>query len=67
VLEPPRPAIEPRPAAMTPAAAAEPQAAQEPPLEGVVVDAAAARKRVRDEAFKASLDGAMMRQLAGGR
>ena len=41
----------------------EPQAPRDAPLEGVVLDAANARKRARDEAFRASPDGAMMRAI----
>ncbi len=37
-----------------------------PQLEGVILDAAAARKKARDEAFRASPDGAMMRAIMGG-
>jgi hypothetical protein len=60
----PRPAIEP-PQRRVPAVPAEqPEAAQEPPLEGVVVDAAAARKRARDEAFRASPDAIMLRAIS---
>ena len=40
--------------------------AQEPALEGVVIDAAAARKRARDEVYRATPDAIMLRMLNGG-
>lgn len=43
---------------------APPEPGPEPALEGVVLDAAAARKLARDEAFRASPDAVMMRELA---
>ena len=41
--------------------------APDDPLEGVVVDAATARKRARDEQFRNSPDGIMMRAMMGRR
>ena len=56
---------EPRPrAALVPARKAEPD--RKPVLEGVVLDAANARKRARDEAWRSSPDGALMRAIMGG-
>ena len=43
-----------------------PDPGPEPRLEGVVLDPAAARKRARDEAFRASPDAIMMRIMNGG-
>ena len=40
------------------------EAAQEPPLEGVVLDPAAARKAGRDAAFRASPDGMILRVIS---
>lgn len=59
--EVPPPAIT---AAPGPDAAAEP--APEPVLEGVVLSDAERRKAARDEAFRASSDGVMMRIMNGG-
>ena len=44
----------------------EPEPGQEPALEGVILDPVAARKRARDEAFRASPDGIMLHFLNGG-
>ena len=59
---------EPRPRAALALAPSrpDPEPAGEPALVGVVVDAATARKLARDEAFRASPDGAMMRAIMGG-
>jgi predicted phage terminase large subunit-like protein len=43
-----------------------PEPVQEPALEGVVLDPVAARKRARDERFRESPDGIMLRYLNGG-
>lgn len=43
-----------------------PEPAPEPALEGVVVDAATARKRARDEAYRSTPDAIMFRMLNGG-
>ena len=39
---------------------------REPVLAGVMLDAAAVRKRAQDEAYQASPDGILMRELTGG-
>jgi len=58
-------AIEPPPPRRLAAVrSSEPEPAQEPALEGVVVDAATARKRARDEQFRNSPDGIMMRAFS---
>ena len=61
---------EPRPRAALPQAPApcrpEAEAAQEPALVGVVVDAATARKRARDEAYRSTPDAIMLRFMKGG-
>jgi hypothetical protein len=59
---------EPRPrAALAPVPSRpESEPAEEPALVGVVVDAATARKKARDEAFRASPDGIMLHFLNGG-
>ncbi len=44
----------------------EPEPAQEPVLEGVVLDAATARKRARDELYRATPDAIMLRVMNGG-
>ena len=45
---------------------AEPDPAREPELVGVVLDAAAARKRARDELYRATPDAIMLRIMNGG-
>jgi hypothetical protein len=55
------PGPQPR-AALPPARSPEP----EPALEGIVVDAAGARKAARDAAWRDSPDGVMMRAIMGG-
>jgi hypothetical protein len=55
----PRPAI-----AAAPAPPLVPAAAGGAPLEGVVLDAAQARKLARDQRFRESPDGIMMRAMA---
>jgi hypothetical protein len=39
---------------------------QDEPLEGVVLDAAAARKRARDAAYRSTPEAAMFRAISGG-
>ena len=51
-------------AALVPARKAEPD--RKPVLAGVVLDPATARKRARDEAWRSSPDGALMRAIVGG-
>ena len=69
-LPPARPGPQPQ-AALTQAPARpepepEPEPAQAPALEGVVVDAATARKRARDEAYRVTPDAIMLRIMNGG-
>ena len=55
-----------RPAIAAAPAPPESAAADETPLEGVVVDHVAARKRARDEAYRATPDAIMWRAMNGG-
>ena len=55
----------PRPRAAI-AATAPPVPAGAAPLEGIVLDADALRKRARDEAFRATPDAIMWRAMNGG-
>ncbi len=68
IEEAPGAAPEPRPLAAIGAARAipEPQASRDAPLEGVVLDAATARKLARDEAYRATPDAIMLRAMNGG-
>ena len=43
-----------------------PETAREPALVGVVIDAATARKRARDELYRATPDAIMLRIMNGG-
>ena len=61
-LPPARP--EPQAALTQTPAEPEPGTAQEPALEGVILDPVAARKRARDEAFRAHPDAIMMRAIS---
>ena len=56
----PRPALRP---ALVPAAVSAGQGAA---LEGLVLDPVTARKRARDEAFRATPEAAMFRAFSGG-
>ena len=47
-------------------AAPPPSRSREPVLVGVVLDPATARKRARDEAYRATPDAVMMRAISGG-
>ena len=58
------PCRSPRAAIATRQSGAEP--AQEPELTGVVLDPVAARKRARDEAYRATPDAIMLRIMNGG-
>jgi len=55
---------EPQPqGAIVPAASPEPEPEEDVPLEGVVLDPVAARKRARDEMFRNSAEGRMLARL----
>ncbi len=56
----------PEPRAAIAARQSGPEPAQEPALEGVVLDPVAARKLARDQRFRESPDGVMMRAVMGG-
>ena len=60
------PELRPRAALAPVPSRPEPEPAEEPVLVGVVVDAAAARKRARDEAYRATPDAIMLRIMNGG-
>ena len=65
-LPPARPGQQPRAELAQAPDGPEQGTAQEPALEGVILDPVAARKRARDEAFRASPDGIMLHFLNGG-
>ncbi len=60
------PELRPRAALAPVPSRPEPEPAEEPALVGVVVDAATARKRARDEAYRATPDAIMLRMMNGG-
>ena len=57
---------EPRPRAALAPAPRQPEPAKEPELVGVVLDAATARKRARDELYRSTPDAIALRFMNGG-